>query len=76
MNVQNNPEYDGCQVVDIRRGRGARTGIVYAKLVDKDGNLLISGTLDYIVSALKQRVKKPQSVSFSSEGMLQGVDNV
>jgi hypothetical protein len=56
MNVQNNPEYDGCRVVDIRRGRGARTGIVYAKLVDKDGNLLISATLDYITSALKQRV--------------------
>jgi hypothetical protein len=56
MNVQNNPEYDGCQVVDIRRGRGARAGIVYAKLVDKDGNLLISATLDYITSALTQRV--------------------
>lgn len=56
MNVQPNPEYDGCQIVNIRRGRGARAGIVYAKLVDKDGNLLISATLDYITSALKQRV--------------------
>jgi len=61
MNVQLNPEYDGCRVVDIRRGRGARARIVYARLVDKNGNLLISSTLDYIVSALKQPVQ-PESI--------------
>ena len=57
MSSEINPDnYDGCQVIDIRRGKGARANTVYAKLVNKDGELLISATLDHIMSALKQRV--------------------
>lgn len=51
-----NSEYDGCRIVNIRRGKGTRAGIVYAQVVDKNGNLLISATLDWITAALKQRV--------------------
>ena len=51
-----NSEYDGCQIVNIRRGKGPRADIIYAQVVDKNGNLLISATLDYITAALKQRV--------------------
>ena len=51
-----NLDYDGCQVVNIRRGKGVRASVVYANLVDKNGNLLISATLDYIMTALKQRL--------------------
>lgn len=43
---------NGMMIVNIHRGKGERAGIVYAELIAKDGHLLISATLDYIVEKL------------------------
>ena len=47
----------GCSIVDIRRGLpksryGSAREPLYAKLVAPDGEVLISGTLDYIYDAV------------------------
>jgi hypothetical protein len=49
-------EYANCQIINIRRN--VRTGNLHATLVDKDGKLLISATLDYITKALTERFSK------------------
>lgn len=43
---------DGIVIRRIRRGEGARDQYVYAELVDRDGKLLISATLEYICDEL------------------------
>lgn len=52
-------EYEDCKIVNIRYGSksSGRDSILYAHLVDKYNNLLISATLDYIVGALRERLK-------------------
>jgi len=45
--------YENCQIVNIRRGKGRRENIIYAQLRSADGELLMSATLDHIVSSLK-----------------------
>ena len=42
----------GYTITNIHRGKGAREHIVYANLVGRDGTLLISATLQYIVEKL------------------------
>lgn len=54
--MDNNMEYEGCKIIDIQRGKGSRSCYTYAKLVNKDGELLIAATLDYIVEALAVRL--------------------
>jgi hypothetical protein len=48
--------YKDCSIVNIRRGTDDKSQWVYANLVDKDGKLLISATLDYIIERLKERL--------------------
>lgn len=48
--------YNNCKIIGIRRGEGDRSSILYARLVDQQGQLLISATLDYIMCALKARL--------------------
>jgi hypothetical protein len=43
---------DGIAIRRIRRGEGQRDQYIYAELVDADGKLLISATLDYICNEL------------------------
>ena len=38
----------GCTIRDIRQGTGSRAHLVYARLYNRDGDLLISATLIYI----------------------------
>lgn len=51
-------EYDGAVITNIRRGSTARGRghIVYANLVDRHGDVLISATLDYILDAVKTKL--------------------
>jgi len=49
-------DYVGCTIVNIRRGKGNRSHFIYANLVDKDGNIIISATLDYIETAIAERL--------------------
>jgi hypothetical protein len=51
-------DYSKCRIVDIRRGEKSkgRDIWIYARLVDKDGNVVINATLDYIVKALAERL--------------------
>lgn len=44
----------GVRIVNIHRGAGPRARFIYAELVDADGKLLISATLEYIVRALER----------------------
>jgi hypothetical protein len=46
---------EGMRITNIRRGKGIREAIIYAHLEDKDGNLIISATLEYIVAALNDK---------------------
>jgi hypothetical protein len=48
-------EYKDCKIVNIRRGKGNNKHIL-AELRDKDGKILVSATLDYIVDALINRL--------------------
>lgn len=43
---------EGMTITNIRRGKGSRKNLVYAHLMDSNGNLVISATLDYIYNAL------------------------
>ena len=54
--------YDGCRIVNIRKGKKSerRDMHIYAELVDKDGNVLISADLPYILKALQERLEAPE----------------
>jgi len=58
--METNPssDYEGCTIVNIHRGTKAskRDDIIYAQLRDKNGALLISASLEYILEALKIRL--------------------
>lgn len=58
MNKNYCSDYDGCRLIDIKRGTGGRECYIYAHLVDKNDSLLISATLDYILKVLPERVSK------------------
>lgn len=51
-------EYTNSRIVDIHRGTGRRSHIIYAVLRSENGELLISATLEYIVKALAERLPK------------------
>ena len=53
-------DYSKCKIVNIRRGPKVRNRqhIIYARLVDEHGNMLINADLDYIVNALADRLPK------------------
>lgn len=42
----------GSQIVDIRPGKGERAHILYAKIVDARGVLLVNATLEYCTNRL------------------------
>ena len=42
----------GCVIQNIRNGVGDRSRVVYATLVDKNGIVMISATLEYIYEQL------------------------
>jgi hypothetical protein len=54
----NEVDYTKCSIVNIRRGAAdkGRDHILYAKLVDENGDLVISATLDYITQAMHERI--------------------
>lgn len=49
--------YKGCSIINIRRN--PRTGNIHATVVDKNGQVLICATLDYILQALNERIQVP-----------------
>ena len=49
---------NGCRIVNIRRGKGDRWVYVYADLIGPDGELLICATIDYIATALMERLQE------------------
>jgi hypothetical protein len=48
--------YKDCKIINIHRGTGYHKNTVYARLVDKDGKLLLSATLEYITHTLTSRL--------------------
>jgi len=54
------PAYRGCTITNIHRGSKGRDMHIYATLVDSEGKVLISATLDYILEALKERLPDAQ----------------
>ncbi len=51
-------DYEGAEIVNIRRGKGARSKHIYAQIRDKDGLVLVQATLDYCVQAMKERLPR------------------
>lgn len=49
-------DYTDCKIINIHKGKGKRSSIIYAQLVDKEGQLLISVDLPYIMQALNERL--------------------
>lgn len=55
MNLKQYPFPEGCKIIDIRPGKGPRACFIYAKLIDKDENVLIAATLEYINESIRSR---------------------
>lgn len=49
-------DYSDVWINGIHRGKGSRSHIIYARLIDGNGQTLVSATLDYIVKVLKERM--------------------
>ncbi len=49
-------DYSDVWINGIRRGKGNRSHIIYARLVDGNGQTLVSATLDHIVKVLEERM--------------------
>ena len=43
---------NGCTITNIIQEEGARSGLIYARLVGPDGQIIISATLEYIYERL------------------------
>ncbi len=54
--MKDTTNYEKCRITNIKRGTGNRSRFIYAHLEDENGVLLICATLDYIVSALADRL--------------------
>ncbi len=62
-NIINKSDYEGCSIVNIRRHRNSTNHVsILAHLVDKEGRLLISADIGYIVKALEDRIPQVNSV--------------
>lgn len=57
-------DYKNCRIIDIRRGSGKRSHLIYAQLVNDKDELLISATLDYVVEALAERIPVEENEVF------------
>lgn len=57
-------DYKNCRIVNIRRGSGKRSHLIYAELVNDKDELLIGATLDYIVKALAERIPIEENEAF------------
>lgn len=54
-------DYTGCTITDIKRRKGARADRIGAILRDKNGQILITADLDYILEKLHERMPgKPE----------------
>ncbi len=51
-------DYEGASIVNIRRGKGARSKYIYAQIRDKNGVVRVQADLDYCVAAMKERLPK------------------
>jgi len=49
-------KYHSCQVVNIHRGIGSKSGVIYAQVVDVNGNLLLSDRLEHIMKVLYKKL--------------------
>jgi hypothetical protein len=47
MDAKNSVENPKYSIVNIRRGKGARAKYIYANIVDQNGQLFVSATLEY-----------------------------
>lgn len=47
---------DTYSIVKIRRGKGARSGIIYANVENQKGELCVSATLEYCTDWVKENV--------------------
>lgn len=52
--AQHQRRYESATIRNIRQGRG---NVLYAQLVDADGELMIAGTMDAILGVLRMRLK-------------------
>ena len=53
LKYEGNDTKTNVEIINIRRGKGGREGLIYAELVEVgSGVLLIAATLDYIVKSL------------------------
>jgi hypothetical protein len=60
-----NPAYVGATFQNVHFGKTpGRSHVVYATLVSADGETLISATIDYLMSALEERVSPLQMDDF------------
>lgn len=68
--MSNQNEYVGSRIIKLERGEVelGRDKYVYAVLVDKNGDLLISATVDYIAEVLPSRL--PPSIRAYGEQIL------
>ena len=54
-------DYSGCMITDIKRRAGARADRIGAILRDKNGQILITADLEYIMDKLHERMPgKPE----------------
>jgi hypothetical protein len=54
-------DYSGCTITDIKRRKGTRADRIGAILRDKNGQILITADLDYILDKLHERIPgKPE----------------
>jgi hypothetical protein len=54
-------DYTGCTITDIKRRKGARADRIGAILRDKNGQILITADLEYILDKLYERIPgKPE----------------
>lgn len=57
-------DYSKVTITDIRRGKGERAIYTYAKLRNEKGEVVINGTLDYIVDQLEERLPSKPEIDY------------
>ena len=63
------PYPPGCTIANIRRGNGDKFRWVYANLLDPDGALLISATLEYIVARISSEIPNAEAPSYDESAV-------
>lgn len=60
-------DYTGCTITDIKRRKGARANRIGAVLRDKNGQILITADLEYIIDKLYERMPGKPEVDYDNE---------